>query len=131
MHIPVCVVCQFYFTIPLTKNDLILPVINNKNFKSPEMTISKTKKIPTYPPVPPQTLLHLFMVWVSYCWGYWRYVLSPKIPSSQAAAAAAAAASAAWFHISLSARGPAGRSQRSCEPKKTPKVQRMATENCE
>lgn len=42
MYIPVCVVRQFYFTIPLTKNDSILPVINNKNFKSPEITISKT-----------------------------------------------------------------------------------------
>ena len=69
MYIPVCVVRQFYFTIPLTKNDSILPVRNNKNFKSPEITISKTtlsQKIPTYRTpsnsTPDQTLLHLFMV---------------------------------------------------------------------
>ena len=42
---------------------------------------------------------------------------SSSHPSSQAAAAAATAASAAWFHISLSARGPARAQPTQLEPK--------------
>ena len=129
MYIPVCVVRQFYFTIPLIKNDSILPVINNKNFKSPEITISKTTPLRKFqhtvppsnipqttqtpsPPIygfgnPPSYFRDIFLV-LGYMGTVWYGMFFPmgffprklpKIPSSQAAAAAAAAASAAWFHI--------------------------------